>query len=629
MPSNRFDTPYGQQYVSQYVQAPLSEISGMAKEYSDKYKQAEEDTYKLNDLMAHVNAIDEHSPYKKALSERYHPKINELADKIIKGTDLPTAKRDLNKLQREFANDPLRQELEKSYVEKALYQKDRIAKGDKYGEWQDPTMKFKGTTADKQIEPFRYTGMGEVQNHAEEARKQMADIGVDAAEMQNAVLGTDGIIRDRSTGKEHILSKKVEQLSAMKVPSFLATKEGLDFARMIQYKNPNIDIEKAAQEYLYNAGSNQIFSKSEYGNKLNVTGLALRKYDEEKAKEMQGLNQSVEGLPMDLVSPEFKALKESGTLNDKGEVDFSKLLSSNPSGTGDLKAGDRIAKTGGWLNLDLGNAKTSTERAEKLVKVVQQAGKVLGYDPSTIKSGDFNKILNEYNGFVTTKGYMGNQLTGAEKDIITKQTLTDPSNYEFLDNKLQVSKDAQESKAAIYNKDTQFNINSRVNIDGKSYLQGTVTNKETGETTEVYVRPKTKEYNQHFDNVAKVAEDMKGYYTGKTEVKKSDDPTFPNASIISQTSTDNGKSIIRVYKNPNDPNDTELVVKYDLQYIPSETKGKYDTRLTNRSVLGNSFKEYQQGEHVNYGQTGEGLKMYENVAPKKIQYELNTDQNNQ
>jgi hypothetical protein len=282
MPANRFDTPYGQQYVSQYVQAPLSEISGMAREYSDKYKQAEEDTYKLNDLMAHVNAIDEHSPYKKALSERYHPKINELADKIIKGTDLPTAKRDLNKLQREFANDPLRQELEKSYAEKALYQKDKISKGEKYAEWEDPSIKFKGTTSKGELEPFRYTGMGEKQDHQKVAQDMMKDIGVDAKDYSNVQLGSDGIIRGSKGGREYILSDKVRNLANAKTTDFINTPAGSSYIKQLKYYNPNATEKQLldeASKYLFNAGSNQIFNKTESGNTIDVTGLAndLRK----------------------------------------------------------------------------------------------------------------------------------------------------------------------------------------------------------------------------------------------------------------------------------------------------------------------------------------------------------------
>lgn len=625
--SSRFNSIQQDRYMPTYTSLPLEAISNLAKDYSGRYQQGQQNLDELGELSSRVNAIDQHQQYKQELLNHYNNRINDLATRYSKGEDINNLNREASKLKRDFVSDPIRNELETSYSNYNAYQKDKIAKGDKYGEHYDNYLGFKGSTQNNGINPYRYTGMGEIQDHQKLAIDMMSGIKESGKEYDNVGLDSNGNIIGHKGGSKYILNDRVRDLANGKVGSFLVTKEGQDFAKMLKYNNPNININKAAEEYLYQAGANQIHSINSSGNDFKYAPKYINDGLKPKEVNPKPLNQTVEGLPIDLTSPEFKDLKDKGIIDDKGQVDFLHLIKPDVVKNVNKEAGDRIANMNGWLNLNLSsNQGSNTKNAEQLVKVVQQAASVLGYDPKTIKANDFNKVLNEYNSMITTKGYMGNQLTAAEKDINTKQVLTDATNYEFLDDKLQLSNKATDNKASIYNKENQFNINNRVNIDGKSYLQGTIIDKESGKTETVYVRPKTKEYNQYFDAPAQVAKSMQDYYTGKTKPKSADDPAFNGTNILSETVTNGGKSIIRVYKNPTDPNNNEQVVQYDIKYVPSEIKGKYNTQLSNRTVLGNSFKEYQQGVHAAYGDTPEGLKMYENQAPKKTQFELETEE---
>lgn len=259
-----------QEYVSNYVPLPLDTMmkAGMMKQ--KQYDDTIADAYKMEDLMKTVNAIDKHKDFKKSLESKYYPKIEEIADQIVKTGDLSKAQ-EIKRLARQWETDPLRQELENSYANYQAYQKDKIAKGDKYGEWYDNYVPFKGADESGNIAGYRYTGMGEVQNHQELAIKMMDKVKEDGSKYDDAVLGADGIIRSSKGGGEHILSSKIRNLAKGKTESFLTTKEGRDFATMLNYYNPGVDLRKAAEEYLYQAGANQIFSKSERGNDISFS----------------------------------------------------------------------------------------------------------------------------------------------------------------------------------------------------------------------------------------------------------------------------------------------------------------------------------------------------------------------
>ena len=165
--ANRYTEIDFNQPISSYVPQPLDFIYKAGLQKQKEYDEGVETSNKLNDLLATVNAIDAHKSYKKALADKYYPQIDEIADRIVNKGDL-TAKRDLNKIARQWEHDPIRQELEQSYANYKLYQEDKIKKGEKYAEWNDPTLGFVGE-GEGGPNAFRYTGMGERTDHQKRA----------------------------------------------------------------------------------------------------------------------------------------------------------------------------------------------------------------------------------------------------------------------------------------------------------------------------------------------------------------------------------------------------------------------------------------------------------------------------
>ena len=196
--SNRFDTSQQQQYVSSYTPLPFEAISNLGAKMQQGYDNAISDTYKLKDMMAQVNAI--HDPQlklsniakKQELDAKYHPKIQALTDKIVAGD--PNAVRELEQVKRDFVNDLDRQELENSYLNYKAYKEDKTKKGDKYAIYKD---KYQGQPLideNGELKPFRFSGMGEIQDHASEARDQMKDIAASGFDSKNSYLAPDGNI---------------------------------------------------------------------------------------------------------------------------------------------------------------------------------------------------------------------------------------------------------------------------------------------------------------------------------------------------------------------------------------------------------------------------------------------------
>jgi hypothetical protein len=353
--SNRFDRATPQSYVSQYVAPPLDYISGMAKDYTHRYNQVEDDTYKLNDLMAKVNAIDEHKPFKQALDNKYQTRINELADKIAKGNDITEAKRDLNRLNREWVNDPLRVELENSYTNRALEQKEKIKLGAKYQDYNNPNIGFKGVTEKGDIQPLRFNGIPEAQDYQKRADEIMKGIAVDGYDSKNEAWDpTSGIIRDKRSGQESITSKKVRDIANENIPTFLSTLEGQDYLRFVKSRNPGIDKEALLtniSDYLYSNGAKQIFNKTKSESGVDFDPTYKGKQDQQSANlttssQSEGMNNN----PVDHPIVKDMEFDSKGNLKIPNETGFKSTDINGVTSTGVMGATGLTTTKGKDLN---------------------------------------------------------------------------------------------------------------------------------------------------------------------------------------------------------------------------------------------------------------------------------------
>jgi hypothetical protein len=270
--SNQHDNYYNQKYVSNYIPTPLSFIAEAGANKQREYDGAIDLAASIEDEILKVNAIDQHQPFKQKLLKAYTDKVEGLADEIVRTGDASKS-RELKRIAQQWRSDPARNELETSYANYGLYQKDKITKGDKYGVWHDPTTSFVGDN-NGHISPFRYTGMGERQDHQKRAEDMMNNIKASGSEDYKIfdIDPSTGNILKVKKGYEGVAKERVKQLAINKSNDFLATKEGEDYIREMAHRNPKAtpaQLEQLVNTYLFNAGSNQIFSKSEVSKDFN------------------------------------------------------------------------------------------------------------------------------------------------------------------------------------------------------------------------------------------------------------------------------------------------------------------------------------------------------------------------
>lgn len=232
-----------------------------AKAVQGRADDVEEGAYKLQSLISQVNAIDEHKEFKQELDNKYYQRLQNVYDRFNKG-DIQGAKKELIKTSMDWQIDPLRNELENSYANKSLWQKDRIQKGEKYAPWEDPMSTFKGKTLDNQPEPFRYYGMGEIQDHQKRADEMMKIPHGSGYEKAGIHIDDDGNIIKIDKGYEGIAENFISQLAKAKTSDFLTTKEGIGFAKQSMYNGiPKENLGEYASQYLAHAGLGQMYKK--------------------------------------------------------------------------------------------------------------------------------------------------------------------------------------------------------------------------------------------------------------------------------------------------------------------------------------------------------------------------------
>jgi len=346
MPSSRFDTSVQQQYVSQYVPMPFEAIGALGAQTQKAHEAAIDDTYKLKDLMTKVPAINDPNlglsniKKKQELDAQFAPKIDELTNKIYAGD--PNAYRELEQVKRDFANNPVRQELEESYLNYKTYKEDAAKKGDAYAIYKDPYRNKALISETGELQPFRYSGMGEKQDHASEARAQMADIAKMGYDSKNSYLDpNDGNIYTKGKSGKYVKDERVRNLANQKADKFIQTQKGQDYLQLLQYQNPNATPEqlmKGVSDYLFAAGSNQIFS--DIGEITGVKTTALSSARDQEKREADIITTNEQGNP-ELVSMDtvINDLGLGNIINNKGEYITKQninIKADNASGPGIL-----------------------------------------------------------------------------------------------------------------------------------------------------------------------------------------------------------------------------------------------------------------------------------------------------
>lgn len=462
MPSNRFDTSQPQEYVSQHVPLPFEAIAALGEKTQKAHDAAIDDTYKLKDLMTKVPAIYDPNlglsniQKKKELDAQFAPKIDDLTNKIMAGD--VNATRELEQLKRDFANNPVRQELENSYVDYQAYKKDMMDKKDAYAVYKDPYRNKALINEAGELQPFRYSGMGEKQDHATEARAQMSDIAKMGYDSKNSYLDPkDGNIYTKGSNGKYIKDERVRQLANMKADKFIQTQKGQDYLQLLHYQNPKAtpqELMQGVSDYLYAAGANQVFQDVGGMSDVQVTSMSgdIRKEKQEFAGPMPTYQNPLATTGTTLTPKSglgwlginTNSINDDGTVNHRTNID-SKYIVTKVDGT------TSTYYTSQEAHKEAGNTGIITQQ-------------------KTDKGEQQQNLIKFYNDLLTTARGLGLEIPKKSND---------KSKTDFDELQKQLSKYGQNMQEQG---NTSAGLQSRFGNNLSNELLGTVTAKDDGTT---------------------------------------------------------------------------------------------------------------------------------------------------
>lgn len=381
MPINRFSTVGQSEYTPQHVPLPFEAIGALGEKIQKTQDAAIDDTYKLKDLMTKVPAIYDPNlglsniEKKKELDAQFAPKIDELTNKIMAGD--PNAPRELEQVKRDFANNPIRQELEESYFNYKTYKDDITKKGGKYDRLLDDYYGQQLIGESGELKPFRYSGMEDSLDAPKRFKEVMGDIAEDAKSWDIQSLGADGIKIGSKGKRAGVDEAKVNKVVNNKVNLALNTDEGKQFVKRLRRLKPDITNEELINETrkaLFSSAYEQIGSEQESGSSVDPTMIWSALHQD--AKDAQVASTTPEALTLNYQELS-KTMPEGLSKFYKGD----NLDLTGGWAPGSKEAGDRAAKMGGFLNLDMGD-KTGTNIKKNTIEytnsLFDSASNILG-----------------------------------------------------------------------------------------------------------------------------------------------------------------------------------------------------------------------------------------------------------
>lgn len=387
MPINRFSTVGQSEYTPQHVPLPFEAIGALGEKIQKTQDAAIDDTYKLKDLMTKVPAIYDPNlglsniEKKKELDAQFAPKIDELTNKIMAGD--PNAPRELEQVKRDFANNPIRQELEESYFNYKTYKDDITKKGGKYDRLLDDYYGQQLIGESGELKPFRYSGMEDSLDAPKRFKEVMGDIAEDAKSWDIESLGADGIKIGSKGKRAGVDEAKVNKVVNNKVNLALNTDEGKQFVKRLRRLKPDITNEELINETrkaLFSSAYEQIGSEQESGSSVDPTMIWSKLYDKKEEKE------AYDRLPMHELP-----IQTPGEITNKDALNVFNL-GAPVNADGSISFGTKLTTTKGGIV-----TKKETVSKENLVSFytgLQNTAKNLGVPIPKLSNGktDYNKL---------------------------------------------------------------------------------------------------------------------------------------------------------------------------------------------------------------------------------------------
>lgn len=160
--ANRFDTPYGQRYVSQYVPLPFEAIGALGEQIQKKKDSLLETVEKAKKL-TYVKSDPLNQKHAEQLQTEYNNTLTELSNKVLQEGYTPQTQMAINNTVNSIVNDPRRITIEnaKANYDKFVTDRDKLSLDGKWDQntYEDYFTKNRVAESENGVIGYTYKGV--------------------------------------------------------------------------------------------------------------------------------------------------------------------------------------------------------------------------------------------------------------------------------------------------------------------------------------------------------------------------------------------------------------------------------------------------------------------------------------
>jgi hypothetical protein len=630
--ANRFDTPQGTRFnnMQTYVQMPLEAMAGLAKDYSDKYKQGESLPSNIDMFYQSVKAAPVHEALKQSWYSDAKKEMTDLVNNA-KESDYadPQWQRKANYIINKYKTDPRLATIQSTYnfwdKEGQKYlNSDDYNKNINFDKLKDNQGNWIQTDKNIQnIEHLKYS------NHLTDVAKIM-----DKPEAYGDNAGS-GIQKDNNgyfivnnNKREYIKPEQIDFIADSNLNNYVTSEGGnfrfkalldqagynprMSYQDFMSDKNVPQEIKQQARDILKSDltgyGSKYIHTKNSGNITMKNDVLALKKKLDED--NLQGLGQATPGSTIyDLTNGIDSDIKDAFQLkNGKVHFDVTKLP----------------AEGGAYSQFSADRGNKNTKSHEKAAQWILEAAKSIGYngkitsgstlkDPKTgeIKVMGYDDIATEYLNLAKSVSYDYKMLP-QENEIVKNDIVEYPENYTYTKKDGTVV-DYKTIADKISNKDN-LNIGNRIYKNEQAYIETQYLN-DSGKPETLYAQPLAKQDKEYHDGIARVQKQSLDFL--KTRKPSNDKITKMVTNYLELNKENNYKGAIPINSMllPNN----NIVYTLGDENNPKELQ--YEMLTTNGEIVTfNNLPHMMAVVNKDWFSTNEGKGQSNNYAPKNKAY---------
>lgn len=639
---NRFELYQGRPFnnMQTYVPMPLEAMAGLAKDYSDKYKQGQSLPQSVDLLYDNIKAAPVHEALKQSWYNDAKKEMTELVNNA-KESDYAdySWQRKAQSIVNKYAADPRLATIKSTYnfwdKEGQKYlNSDDYSKNINYDKLKDSKGNWIQTDRDIQnIEHLKYA------NHLTDVAKIM-----DKPEAYGDTAGS-GIQKDANgyfvitnNKREYVTPKQIDFIAESNLGNYVTSEGGnfrfkalldqagydprMSYQDFMSARDIPQEIKQQAKDILKSDltgyGSKYIHTKNSGNITMKNDVLALKKKLDED--NLQGLGQATPGSTVyDLTNDMDPDIKNAFQLKD-GKVHFDVTkLSKGVKLEGASGAGYTMGTSG---NIKVSQADHNKSH-QKAAQWILEAAKAIGYngkitsgstlkDPKTgeIKVMGYDDIATEYLNLAKSVSYDYKMLP-QENEIVKNDIIEFPENYTYTKKDFTPVTERPTADKSPFSKDN-LNIGNRIYKNKQAYIEVQYLN-NNGKPETLYAQPLALSDKEYHDGIGKIQSDgMEFIKTGKpsndpltkeiTKILGLNDPKYSGLKPISSIKLPNGNYV------------------YVLADKNNKTQQKYEMLTPSGIEEFNNLPHMMEVINKDWFSTNEGKGQSNNYAPKNKAY---------